>query len=725
MRILKRLAAAAAAVCLAFTVLGTSAVFAASSPGEEIAVTAQNVTLHGKYFSKSGGYAFSYGNAGISANFTGSEFWIYVPAIPSYDGVVREVGISVLVDTDMPMEAEMFTINKAGWYCVASGLSSGEHSITIRKQNRGFFGFLSSDWFCVSKVGLASGGSLKTPDPLSDLVVEVYGDSISNGDAVWKVGNGNEAYTYGNYTGVIERLLDAEVRVCGNSGNGLLGWVMAGPSNGKLDNLYPPQKCWNVIDTQAEGANKSYSHAGANAADVVIINLGTNDRIELGNGDLTTDMFHDEYLRFVKEIKTDCPDAIVICTLGAMGGINEFGKTLERVAANANEWNGETFCYYFELQQCGTMTGGYGYDNSHPSNLAHEVYGLQLSTLINKALGLNKTLPTDIPDEAYEARMGSAAPDVDNLMNYITKKTDNLSRVDTALSGGNITVDPDDDTGSNPGPSDPGGNEPSDNGNLVVDENATITASSSSSDHAAGAAADGNVNTYWEASSGTSTSEWLSVSWKEAQKIDKIVMVWGGGKPDSGNNGAAGYAKFEYSADGSTWKTLSISVSRAEDPVDGSIPYYDTVTWNGGAITAKALRVTFSKFALNGPYQCYEFEAYGAEGGDTPGTSDPEDPGTSEPEDPGVSSEPEDPGVSSEPEGTESGDSSSEGNQSGDVTSQQGGTESDENVPAGGDAQEGDGLGGGTIAVIVVAVVIVAAAAAAGIVVAIKKKKNA
>ena len=258
MRILKRLAAAAAAVCLAFTVLGTSAVFAASAPGEEFAVSTENVTLHGKYFSKADGYAFSYGSAGISANFTGSEFWIYVPEIPMENNAARKVGIAVLVDTDMPMEAEMFTIDKSGWICVASGLSSGEHSITVRKQNRGFFGFLSSDWFCISKVGLASGGSLKTPDPLSDLVVEVYGDSISNGDAVWKVNYyndagtlvTNEAYTYGNYTGVIERLLDAEVRVCGNTGNGLLGWVLA-EANGQLDNLLPPQNCWDVIDSQA------------------------------------------------------------------------------------------------------------------------------------------------------------------------------------------------------------------------------------------------------------------------------------------------------------------------------------------------------------------------------------------------------------------------------------------------------------------------------------------
>ncbi len=666
MRILKRLAAAAAAVCLAFTALGTSAVFAASAPGEEFAVSTENVTLHGKYFSKADGYAFSYGSAGISANFTGSEFWIYVPEVPMEGTTVRNVGIAVLVDTDMPMEAEMFTIDKSGWICVASGLSSGEHSITIRKQSRGFFGIMASDWFCVSKVGLASGGKLLTPDPLSDLVVEVYGDSISNGDAVWKTETGNEAYTYGNYTGVIERLLDAEVRVCGNTGNGLLGWVM-GEANGQLDNLLPPQNCWSVIDSQA--ANEPYSHEGANAADVVIINLGTNDRRELGNGDMTTDMFHDEYLRFVKEIKTDCPDAIVICTLGAMGGINEFGETLQRVAANANAWNnGETFCYFFELQQCNTIMGGLGYDNGHPSNLAHEIYGLQLSTLINEALGLNKTLPEDIPEEAFKLMVDAGDP----------------LKFGTAVDCG-----------------------------VAVYGDGTADA------HVADRVIDGNMTTGWQLGKKTDMGEncWVGVMFDTTVSIDNITIAWEDAtRPTKDGKGY----RIEYTADGETWKAVSGAKFKYGTPEGGNNYSEDLVTFT--KVEAKGIRVVVLASDNNKDYapQIFEMSAesdgtfisgdsfMSAATGRTDDLSRVEAAVKGE----NITVEPDDdigtnPGPSSEPE-TETPDTSS----------QPTGTVSDGRT----DGEE-DGGSGAVIAIIVVAVVVVAVVAVVAVTMSKKKKK--
>ena len=247
-----------------------------TAPAIEYALNTTTATLHGKYTQEMGGYSFTYGSAGFSVNFTGTEFWMYVPEVIMDGGSVRNVGVAVLVDSDMAMDAKMVNINKTGWVKLASGLKNGKHHIEVRKQSRGFYGFMQSDWFVASKFGVNAGGSVQTPNPLSDLVIEVYGDSISNGDAVWDNGASGDSYTFGNYTGVIERLLDAEVRVCANTGNGLCGWVMASGGNGEVENLLPPQNCWNVVDSQH--GNKPYSHAGANAADVVISNLGTKKK---------------------------------------------------------------------------------------------------------------------------------------------------------------------------------------------------------------------------------------------------------------------------------------------------------------------------------------------------------------------------------------------------------------------------------------------------------------
>ena len=447
---------------------------------------------------------FTYGGSGFTVNFTGTKLEMYVPE----DIDDRDVTIGVMVDTEMPMEATMMTV-KEGWMTLASGLSNGNHTVTVRKQSRGFYGIMASDWFCVSD--LRTDGSFLAPNKRSDLVIEVYGDSITNGDAVWyNDDRSNSAWTYGSYSSVVGRLLNAETKVTGNTGNGLLGWVMA-TKNGSADNLLPPQNSWDKIDPQHNGS--PYYHTGENEADVVIINLGTNDRGDYNNGDITLKSFTEEYVRFIKQIKTDCPNAIVICTIGAMGGVEQWAEALggdgfdyieyewtdgtyddngtqktiyrhiaegakmnqilnslpesqrpevhhrKSVIDQCNEWAGEPFCYYLEIQKCDTIgqnekvksykdgvqrsiPAGAGYDDGHPSNLAHEIYGLQMATLINKVLNLGIDLPDDIPAATFKARTGKDAPKNVNLIEYLTGKTTTLSYVDEVIARSGKTLQP-------------------------------------------------------------------------------------------------------------------------------------------------------------------------------------------------------------------------------------------------------------------------------------------
>ncbi len=395
-----------------------SAVFAAMSvasaaegPAQEFALGEENATIRGKHWQRmvdgENYWCFSYGSAGFSVNFTGTEFWVKPTCVDFVLNDGKTIPVAVLVDGAHPMDATMYSLSNT-WTCVASGLSDGPHSITIRKRDRGFGGFVQSNWIGFSRFGLDANGTVLEPDPLSKFVIEVYGDSISNGDAVWLNADGsNCAYTFGNWTGYLERVLDAEVRVCGNSGNGLCGWVL-GSKNGTVENLYPPQNCWGVIDANANGA--AYSHAGDNAADVVIINLGTNDRVEYNNGDLTAEHFGETYLNFIKRIKTDCPNAIVIATLGAMGGIGEFGEAISNAVNEANVWAGGTgrpFAFWVPIQGDGTIKGGLAYDNGHPSCLAGEVYGLKFAQLIKRELGLDVELPDDVSERVVRQMLGA------------------------------------------------------------------------------------------------------------------------------------------------------------------------------------------------------------------------------------------------------------------------------------------------------------------------------
>ncbi len=389
MKFFRKLLAAAVACAMTMTVFsGMTAFAAATEPGETFTLNDTVATIHGRYAVENhkgeSSYVFTHGSAGITVNFTGTEFWVKVPEVPTWangEGVeVPHAGnLAVIVDSDMAMDATMIPVKEAGWLCLASGLTDGEHTIEVRKQSRGFYGIMASEWIAISQIGVSDGGAILTPDPLSDLVVEVYGDSISNGDAVWRNEDGsNSAYTFGNWTGVIERLLDAEVRVTGNTGNGLKGWVM-GTKNGNVDNLLPPQDNWNKVDPNHGGG--TWSHEGDNAADVVIINLGTNDRTELGNGDLTRKAFSEEYVRFIKQIKTDCPDAIVICTIGAMGGVSEWADTI----------GGAGFDYVEYRWQDGTYTKGEG-DNAEIIPIYRDIAeGSMIDNLLGAGIAMTGT----------------------------------------------------------------------------------------------------------------------------------------------------------------------------------------------------------------------------------------------------------------------------------------------------------------------------------------------
>ncbi len=525
------------------------------------ALTPGSATIHGRYALEKhadvDAYTFSHGAAGLTVNFTGTDLWMYVPEIPTEDkdGVKtdRVVDVAVVVDSDWAMNANMIKLTKAGWVQVASGLADGDHKVEIRKQSRGFFGIMQSDWFCVSKLAVNKGGSLKTPDPISDLVIEVYGDSISNGDAVWLNEDGtNSSYTYGNWTGVLERLLDAEVRVTANTGNGLLGWVMAESGNGKVENLLPPQANWSVIDPQHNTGK--WDHTGANAADVVIINLGTNDRKEMGGGDLTDTAFEDEYIRFIKEIKADCPDAVVICTVGAMGLLkgDNFDVDFGRICSEANAVADEKYCYYLELIKGNDMLGGLGWDNGHPSNLAGELYGLQLANIINARLDLGLTLPDDVPEEAY------------------------LAKVDV----------------SNPGLM-----------GTAFDSGCKIYGEGTAEAHSANRINDGNTGTGWQPQDGVMGKDvYVGINFKAAASCTGVTITWE--DATRCDKSTSGYV-VEVTEDGNTWKApAGIKYNYGAD-ADGKA--IDKVTFDKTSI--KGVRVICLKNSPNkGTYASHIYE---------------------------------------------------------------------------------------------------------------------
>ena len=384
-RFLKKVTVIICAVTLAMQPISPFQVLAADTI---VAVKENNVLTLGRTFTKNGALTLSYANSGIEVHFTGSALSANISADMA-EGHFQN--IAVFVDgKDEPEEAKTVKITGTGDYVLAEGLPYGEHVIAIRKMCRSFFAnpFPVAETISINSLNLGDNGVLLTKPAKKKLSFEVYGDSITNGDALYLESDGSSAYSWASYVGEIARFFDADLKSCGNSGNGLLRSVLQ--SDGIYFNLFPPQDCWARTDSVA--TSEMYDH-NANPADVVIINLGTNDNAAFLAGQISLNDFKNEYLRFMNEIHSDCPDAIIIGTLGAMGA-DGLKPAIQSAVNEANAQFGKTLAYYTELENCGNIRDGKAYDNAHPSKVAQRVYGEQLVEIIENALADNQKIDT-------------------------------------------------------------------------------------------------------------------------------------------------------------------------------------------------------------------------------------------------------------------------------------------------------------------------------------------
>ena len=397
------------------SVAGVETVQAAGS----IRVTSDNVLPLGKTFENSGVLTFSYANSGVEIHFKGTQI--------SADFTVGQDNnspqkIAVFVDKNIqPQDAKIIKLTGDGEYTLAEDLPYGEHTVTVRKTGRGYYGFLAANTVGIRSINLGNDGELLSKNSKKKLSIEVFGDSITNGDALMLNEDGtNEAYSWQGYVGEVARYFDADLKSCGISGNGLLRSVLS-DENGTYFNLFTPQNNWPVIDESVgEQGQVAYDH-NANPADVVIINLGTNDNAAFSAGQISANDFYTEYLRFINEIHQDCPDAIVVGALGAMGADGLF-DAIRSAVHDANAQAQTTYAYFTELTNCGNIWGGKAYDNSHPSAIAHRIYGQQLIDVIEPALQkkgkfVREEKPNTVKANVISAR-GSSYDDTSRRAQY-------------------------------------------------------------------------------------------------------------------------------------------------------------------------------------------------------------------------------------------------------------------------------------------------------------------
>lgn len=216
------------------------------------------------------------------------------------------------------------------------------------------------------------------PTPERERKIEFIGDSITCG---YGVDAPNEGYDFSTetedgsktYAALVGKALDADVNIvawsgigvysCYTSGDGPSQWKLISGIYGNTDTMHTSKK-WEFSEWQP---------------DVVVINIGTNDKSWTKGIDQRVDTFGSAYYDLICQVREKNPDAYIICSLGAMG--NDLMPEIEEQVAAYSANTGDYRVTTFEFANQNGYRDGYGADY-HPSAKTHQKMADKLAPFI-------------------------------------------------------------------------------------------------------------------------------------------------------------------------------------------------------------------------------------------------------------------------------------------------------------------------------------------------------
>lgn len=228
------------------------------------------------------------------------------------------------------------------------------------------------------------GGSpeLISPLPKKDLAIEFIGDSITCGYGV-EAESGEESFStstenfYKSYAYIASNELCADYSVVAYSGYGVISGYSSGYKNDKetLPQYYDMNSQYTEYDTKHDFSERNM--------DAVVINLGTNDTCYVNKEDKAScSEFTAGYVSFLKTVRKNNPDAVIICTVGLMGGNETIYPLIKKAVEQFND--DKVTCFLSKPQNTDKNGSGAAW---HPSAKTQEQYGHIIAEEIKKALG--------------------------------------------------------------------------------------------------------------------------------------------------------------------------------------------------------------------------------------------------------------------------------------------------------------------------------------------------
>lgn len=228
-------------------------------------------------------------------------------------------------------------------------------------------------------------GEIIEMEPSYKKLIEFVGDSITCGYGFYGICDKDVFTTahedpWNNYAGKLARKLGADYQSISWSGNGVVShWMEKADEQPRVENFFL-QDLYPYADAELErrlGITEYTPWNFERKADLVVINLGTNDSSFTDNVPKRNAMYAEKYTYLVDLVRKANPEANIVCTLGVM--IQCLTTTLAEVVEKINA-AGDKKVYFVEAplqsEADGMATDG------HPSPVTHEKLSTLLATFI-------------------------------------------------------------------------------------------------------------------------------------------------------------------------------------------------------------------------------------------------------------------------------------------------------------------------------------------------------
>jgi lysophospholipase L1-like esterase len=191
---------------------------------------------------------------------------------------------------------------------LASGLSNTSHQVELFRETEGMYGMSTFLGFTSGTVTGAPASSGRLLEVVGDSISAGYGDLgsephpnwVANPACHWTAQNSS---WYVTYAAVAGHALNAEVSTVARS-----GWGMY------RDNTNSASGVLSSVYERALGTTDTTTWSFSRKADVVVINLGTNDWSSSDPGT----PFETAYVSFIAKVRSHYPDAWIFLTIGSM-----------------------------------------------------------------------------------------------------------------------------------------------------------------------------------------------------------------------------------------------------------------------------------------------------------------------------------------------------------------------------------------------------------------------